>query len=134
MGYTSSDQAQSQQQSKGPSMMGGNIMNKMSSKLTSLQKNVTSPDGGNPTDWKKWGKRAAIGVAGIGALALGVDAAGDMADSLAGMSLGDGGAGAAAVDYSGGGETAAIMGAQSHIAANSLLEATNAHYTVGNYW
>jgi hypothetical protein len=115
-------------------MMGGNIMTKMSSKLTSLQKNVTSPDGGNSTDWKKWGKRAAIGVAGIGALALGVDAAGDMADGLAGMSLGDGGAGAAAVDYSGGGEAAAVMGAQSHIAANSLLEATNAHYTVGSSW
>jgi hypothetical protein len=110
------------------------MVNKMSSKITSLQKNVTNQNGAKPTDWKKWGKRAAIGVAGIGALALGVDAAGDMADGLADMSLEDGGSGAAAVDYSGGGETAAVMDVQSHIAANDLLEATNAHYTVGNYW
>ena len=111
------------------------MMNKMSSKITSLQKNVTNQDGAKPTDWKKWGKRAAIGVAGIGALALGVDAAGDMADDgLAGMSLEDGGAGAAAVDYNGGGETAAVMDVQSHIAANDLREATSAHYTVGDYW
>jgi hypothetical protein len=114
--------------------MGSSTLNKMSSKITSLQKNVTDPDGSKATEWKKWGKRAAIGVAGIGALALGVDAAGDMADGLAGMSLEDSEAGAAAVNYSGGGETAAVMNAQSHIAANSLLEATNAHYTVGNYW
>jgi hypothetical protein len=61
-------------------MMGGSKMNK-------LQKNFPNPDRRKSADWKKWGKLAASGVAGMGALAA--DAAGDMADGLAGMSFED---------------------------------------------
>jgi hypothetical protein len=57
----------------------------MSSKFTSRQKGgsgdappTVHPNGKAPADWKIWAKRGAIGVAGIGALALGVDAASDM--------------------------------------------------------
>lgn len=49
-------------------------------------------------DWKKWTKRAAIGVAAVGALALGVDAIGD-----AGASAFGGGEFSGGGDWSGGG-------------------------------
>ncbi|KAF2832403.1 hypothetical protein CC86DRAFT_462701 [Ophiobolus disseminans] len=87
----------------GSSLMGGSMMNKMSSKFTQLQKGVSgapptaaNSNGKAPADWKKWAKRGAIGVAGIGALALGVDAAGDMFSGA--EALGGGG------DFSGGGD------------------------------
>ena len=80
-------------------------MNKWSNKLSQFQNKPSTtatpatarsasaapnPAGG---DWKKWTKRAAIGVAAVGALALGVDAIGD-----AGASAFEGG------DFSGGGD------------------------------
>jgi hypothetical protein len=111
--------------------MGGGMMNKMSSKFTQMQKGVAGPPtaahpNGKPADWKKWGKRAAIGVAGIGALALGVDAAGDMFSGAEGLAGGDwsGGGG----DFSGGGgdftgfegsgDAAGVMDAQTAVDAN----------------
>lgn len=105
--------------------MNNPMMTNMSSKFTSLQRgissnhsNVPTPTVNNPTmsssapstDWKKWGKRAAIGVAGIGALALGVDAAGDMMSGISGMEAFDGG---------GGGFDASGMDAQTAIDANA---------------
>jgi hypothetical protein len=115
----------------GGSLMGGGMMNKMSSKFTQMQKGVAGPPtaahpNGKPADWKKWGKRAAIGVAGIGALALGVDAAGDMFSGAEGLAGGDwsGGGG----DFSGGGgdftgfegsgDAAGVMDAQTAVDAN----------------
>lgn len=101
--------------------MGGSMMNKMSSKFTQLQKGMggtsaAAHTGGKaPADWKKWAKRGAIGVAGIGALALGVDAAGDMFSGA--EALGGGG------DFTGGGfeggDAAATMDAQTAVDANA---------------
>ncbi|KAH7093670.1 hypothetical protein FB567DRAFT_178182 [Paraphoma chrysanthemicola] len=82
---------------------GGGMMSKMSSKFTQLQTRATGPPAHGQanakpaSDWKKWAKRGAIGVAGIGALALGVDAAGDMLSGAAGMDA------AVGADFSGGG-------------------------------
>jgi hypothetical protein len=116
--YTQPQQLQAQppnqaRQSRPSSFMGGNMMNKMSSKFTQFQTSTKSgplasthpaskapSSGGN--DWKKWGKRAAIGVAAVGALALGVDAMdGGIFDGAAAAGGGDfsGGGG----DFSGGG-------------------------------
>ncbi|KAF2027346.1 hypothetical protein EK21DRAFT_114972 [Setomelanomma holmii] len=75
----------------------------MSSTFTQLQTRATgsaAPGQASAkptTDWKKWAKRGAIGVAGISALALGVDAAGDMLSGAAGMDA------AVGADFSGGG-------------------------------
>jgi hypothetical protein len=110
-GYINQTQAQPQNQAHkshrtsmmGGSFLGGNMMNKMSSKFTQMQTRATGPPAqGRPgdkpsSDWKKWAKRGAIGVAGIGALALGVDAAGDMLSGAAGMDA------AVGADFSGGG-------------------------------
>jgi hypothetical protein len=134
-------QQQQQQQSGYPnqpkrsSMMSGNftsgnMMNKMSSKFTQLQKGAIGPPtathpNGKPADWKKWGKRAAIGVAGIGALALGVDAAGDMFSGAEGMMGSSGGEFAGGSDFSSGGggdfsggDAAGVADAQTAIDAN----------------
>lgn len=118
-------------------MMGGNMMSKMSSKFGQLQARATgSPTagqpGGNkpPTDWKKWAKRGAIGVAGIGALAIGADCAGDMFSGAEGIG-GDFGGGE---DFSGGGEdfsgggfeggdAGAAMDAQTAVDANAAENA-----------
>ncbi|KAF2702851.1 hypothetical protein K504DRAFT_508658 [Pleomassaria siparia CBS 279.74] len=81
------------QQSHRSSTTGGTMMGKMSSKFSSFPKSTSismsnmcsksgTPSAPNPngksfistSDWKKWGTRAAIGVAAIGALSLGVDA------------------------------------------------------------
>ncbi|UPX12060.1 WW domain-containing protein wwm1 [Ascochyta rabiei] len=127
--YPNNAQPQQQiqaQQSKrssslGSSLMGGSMMTKMSSKLTQFQKpaqptpsatHTTSRFGtpataqtdgkhaSNSSDWKKWGKRAAIGVAAVGALALGVDAMdGGIFDGAATAGGGDFGGGG---DFSGG--------------------------------
>jgi hypothetical protein len=83
------------------------MMGKMSSKFTQLQKGVSgTPSAANPNakpaDWKKWAKRGAIGVAGIGAIALGVDAAGDMFSGAEGLMGGGDFSGGA--DFSGGGD------------------------------
>jgi hypothetical protein len=99
--YQQPQQQQFQQQTKrssmiGSSLMGGSMMSKMSTKLTSFQKPSA---GGPPTDWKKWAKRATIGAAGIGALALGVDAAGDMFSGAEGLA-----------DFGGGGEVSGFEG------------------------
>jgi hypothetical protein len=122
----------------GGSLTSGNIMDKMSSKFTQLQKGVSGPStatnsNGKPADWKKWGKRAAIGVAGIGALALGVDAAGDMFSGAEGMMSGGGdftggsgltGGGDFTVgDFSGGGDAAAVADAQTAVDANAMEHA-----------
>jgi hypothetical protein len=86
--------------------MNNPMLTKMSSKLTHLQKGPSTPTNANtkPTDWKKWAKRGAMGVAGIGALALGVDAAGDMFSGAEGL-VSDGGGGGGGGDFiiSGGG-------------------------------
>jgi hypothetical protein len=122
----------------GSSFGSGNMMNKMSSKFTQLQKGVTGPPSaanpnGKPADWKKWGKRAAIGVAGIGALALGVDAAGDMFSGAEGMMSGggdftggadlSGGGDFMGGDFSGGGDAAAVADAQTAVDANAMEHA-----------
>ena len=113
----------------GGNIMGGSMMNKMSSKLTQLQKGIggapssVHPNGPAkaPADWKKWAKRGAIGVAGIGALALGVDAAGDMFSGA--EALGGGGDLSGGGDFSGGGyeggDAAAVMDAQTAVDANA---------------
>lgn len=113
------------------------MMNKMSSKFTQLQKGVAGPPtaahpNAKPTDWKKWGKRAAIGVAGIGALALGADAAGDMFSGAEGLAGGDwdgggdfsgggdiGGGGGDFTGFEGSGDAAGTMDAQTMIDANN---------------
>jgi hypothetical protein len=122
----------------GGSFASGNMMNKMSSKFTQLQKGVTGPPtaahpNGKPADWKKWGKRAAIGVAGIGALALGVDAGADMFSGAEGLMDGGGGGGdfTGGADLSGGcgggdftggdfsgGDAAGVADAQTAVEAN----------------
>ena len=134
------------------------MMGKMSSKFTQFQKPNT-PSATNPTekptssskDWKKWGTRAAIGVAAVGTLALGAeaidggifdgmeDAGGGFFDGVAGMEDSGGGFfdGAASVedaggDFSGGGygdtadaqlaaETEAIMSAERNDFTYSLV-------------
>ncbi|KAF1364309.1 hypothetical protein EJ07DRAFT_151599 [Lizonia empirigonia] len=102
----------------GSDLMGGSMMTKMSSKFTQFQKPAqTAPSSasrGAPAaqnnakpsaDWKKWGKRAAIGVAAVGALALGVDAMdGGIFDGAAAAGGGDFGGGG---DLSGGGDLGA---------------------------
>jgi hypothetical protein len=107
-------QAVAQPSNRASFMGGSGMMGKMSSKFTSLQKggggngapSAARPNGKAPADWKKWAKRGAIGVAGIGALALGVDAAGDMfsgAEAFAGGSDFTGGeAFAGGGEYTGG--------------------------------
>lgn len=102
------------------------MMNKMSPKFTSFQKSATGPlsaahPNGKPTDWKKWGKRAAIGVAGIGALALGVDAAGDMFSGAEGL---------AGPDFSGGGFEDGGGGGGEVMDAQTALDASNAQLTM----
>jgi hypothetical protein len=117
-GYTNQAQWQSpnqMQQSKRSSMIGGSMMGKVSSKFTQFQKRASSstsskpstlsaanPNGNSsisPNDWKKWGTRAAIGVAAVGALALGVDAMdGGIFDGATGLEDAFGG------DFSGGGD------------------------------
>jgi hypothetical protein len=109
----------------GSNLLNNNMMNKMSTKFTHLQKgpntgapsahNANANANGKPTDWKKWGKRAAIGVAGIGALALGVDAGADMFSSAEGLA---GGADFSGADFSGGGDAAGVMDAQTAVDAN----------------
>ena len=108
--------------------MGGSMMNKMSSKFTQLQKGIggapsaAHPNGPAkaPADWKKWAKRGAIGVAGIGALALGVDATGDMFSGAEALGGGDF---SGSADFSGGGyeggDAAAVMDAQTAVDANA---------------
>jgi hypothetical protein len=98
----------------GTTFLNNPMLTKMSTKFPSLQKsgpNTSSPaPNAHPTDWKKWGKRAAIGVAGIGAIALGVDAGADMLSGAEGL---------AGADFSGGGgDAAAIMDAQTAVDAN----------------
>jgi hypothetical protein len=130
-------------QPKPSSMMGssfasGNMMNKMSSKFTQLQKGVAGPPSaahpnGKPADWKKWSKRAAIGVAGIGAIALGVDAAGDMFSGAEGLMSSGGGDFTGGGDFSGGGDftggdfsggdAAAVADAQTAVDANYMEHA-----------
>jgi hypothetical protein len=109
-------------------MMGSNFLNnpmmtKMSKNFPSFQKGpgaTHSPQNPNakPTDWMKWGKRAAIGVAGISALALGVDAGADMFSGAEGLSGAEGFCGGG--DFSGGGagDAAAVMDAQTAVDAN----------------
>ncbi|KAH7082635.1 hypothetical protein BKA63DRAFT_135922 [Paraphoma chrysanthemicola] len=147
--YVNQTYSQPPHQSSNPhrtSMMGGNfrgggMMSKMSSKFTQLQTRATGPPAHGQTiakpasDWKKWAKRGAIGVAGIGALALGVDAAGDMLSGAAGMDAAvgadfSGGGGdftGGAGDFSGGGfeggDTAAAMDAQTAVDANAAQHA-----------
>ncbi|KAH3940305.1 hypothetical protein HBI56_131500 [Parastagonospora nodorum] len=128
---TQAQQQQQQQQGKRSSVMGGSMINKMSSKFTQLQKGVAGPPtaahpNGKPADWKKWGKRAAIGVAGIGALALGVDAAGDMFSGAEGLAGGDwsgggdfGGGGGDLTGFEGSGDAAGAMDAQTMVEANN---------------
>jgi hypothetical protein len=134
-GYANQPHLQNQAKSSsmlGGSIMGGNVMTKVSSKFTQLQKSVPgAPTAANPnakpTDWKKWAKRGAIGVAGIGALALGVDAAGDMfsgAEGLAGggdFDFGGGGEDFSGFEGGGGGEDAAMaMDAQAAVDASAM--------------
>ena len=109
-------------------------MTKVTSKLTQLQKptenhlpsrnsaslfgNSTQNELGKPktssSEWKKWTKRAAIGVAAVGALALGADAMDggifDGAESAGGGDFGSGGGGAdfSNGDWSGGDAQAAL--------------------------
>lgn len=98
------------------------MLNKMSSKLTQFQSpNATSsrpptqhPSAKSPSagaDWKKWGKRAAIGVAAVGALTLGMD--------VADGGLFDG----AAATGGGGGDWGAGMDAQTAVDANAAQNA-----------
>jgi hypothetical protein len=125
-------------------MIGGNMMGKMSSKFTQFQKPST-PSATNPTgkptssskDWKKWGTRAAIGVAAVGALALGAEAMDGgifdgMEDSGGGFFDGAASVEDAGGDFSGGGygdtadiqlaaETQAAMSAESADFSNSLI-------------
>ncbi|XPS81728.1 WW domain-containing protein wwm1 [Ascochyta lentis] len=122
----------------GSNLMGGSMMTKMSSKLTQFQKpaqaapspsHTTSRFGapaaaqanGKPassgSDWKKWGKRAAIGVAAVGALALGVDAMdGGIFDGAAAVGAGDFGGGG---DLSGGDGDWAAGDAQTSLDASA---------------
>jgi hypothetical protein len=118
---------QAQAQPNRTSVMGGSMMGKMSSKFTQLHKgtggtpSVAQPHGKAPTDWKKWAKRGAIGVAGIGALTLGIDAGEDMfsgAEAFGGGDFSGGGE-----DFSGGGyeggDAAGAMDAQTAMDANA---------------
>jgi hypothetical protein len=130
--YPYPNQAQQpQHQAKRSSMMGSNFLNnpmmtKMSKNFPSLQKggpstSFPSPQNPNakPTDWMKWGKRAAIGVAGISALALGVDAGADMFSGAEGLSGGtEGFCGGGDFSGGGGGDAAAVMDAQTAVDAN----------------
>lgn len=113
--YYSSAPSQPQHQQSEPlttfaSLSSNPTLNKWSSKLTQLQNKpgatttpvtarsasaAPTPAGG---DWRKWTKRAAIGVAAVGALALGVDAIGD-----AGAAAFGGGDFSGGGDWSGGG-------------------------------
>lgn len=105
-----SQHQQPQRLSTFASLSSNPVLNKWSSKLTQLQNKpgttpapttarsapaASTPAGG---DWKKWTKRAAIGVAAVGALALGVDAVGD-----AGAAAFGGGDFSGGGDWSGGG-------------------------------
>jgi hypothetical protein len=122
------------QQPHQTSMMGGNIMNKMSSKFSGLQKGLmpsithTNPHANhasNTTDWKKWGKRAAIGIAGVGALTLGIDAASGLCDGAGAAGAADFSGGGD--DFSGGGDDATGVGdAQTAIDANAAQHAIEA--------
>jgi hypothetical protein len=107
--------------------MSNPMMSKMSTKFTTFSKGAPSsaahPGGKPPADWKKWGKRAAIGVAGIGAVALGMDAAGDMfsgAEGLAGGDWSGGGGDFTGGEFGGGGDAAAVMDAQTAVDANAM--------------
>jgi hypothetical protein len=110
--------------------MSNPMMSKMSTKFSTLQ-NGTPPSAAHPTgkppaDWKKWGKRAAIGVAGIGAVALGMDAAGDMFSGAEGLAGGDFSGGG---DYSGGGFES---GGGEYMAGGEVMDAqtaVDANYT-----
>ncbi|KAF1917665.1 hypothetical protein BDU57DRAFT_172443 [Ampelomyces quisqualis] len=98
------------------SLMSNPIMSKMTTKFSTLQKGApptsTHPNGKPPADWKKWSKRAAIGVAGIGAVALGMDAAGDMFSGAEGLASGGG-------DFSGGDFTAGSEGVDAQTAVDA---------------
>jgi hypothetical protein len=124
--YTNQQPNYATQQAKrssmiGGSLMGGSMMNKMSTKFTSFSKPTTGP----PADWKKWAKRATIGAAGIGALALGVDAAGDMFSGAEG--LGDFGGGGEMSGFEGGGFEG---GGGEAMDAQTAVDASNAQLTM----
>lgn len=94
------------------------MMTKMSTKFSTAK----------PADWKKWGKRAAIGVAGIGALALGADAAGDMFEGGGGMDFGGGGEDLSGGFESGGGGYEEGGGYEAGAYEGSGQEAVDAAY------
>ncbi|KAF3038683.1 hypothetical protein E8E12_008032 [Didymella heteroderae] len=127
---------QPQRPSTFASLSSNSTLNKWSSKLSQLQNKPSTtatsatarsaPANAQPQsaptagggDWKKWTKRAAIGVAAVGAMALGVDAIGDAgASAFGGGDFGGGGGG----DWSGGGDFGA-----GDVGAGSASEAVDA--------